>query len=184
MTPPETFRPQVRPLPAIAVSIASTASGVAPTATLPVEVLTKSAPPRIAARAAAPTVSGSPSSPVSRITFSRVRTPQAVLQASTNSTHSSSFPASQARHGKTTSISSTPSLTARNTSNAASDELSSPAGKFATVAARMPESRNSTTGTSACFGPTHTAAGLTGDSSARSHRAMIVWSVSSSLRLV
>ena len=55
---------------AIAASRMPAASGVALTATLPVEVFRKSAPPASASSAARRISSGSSSSPVSRIAFS------------------------------------------------------------------------------------------------------------------
>ena len=82
--PPATFTPMMSPVSSAksrtASSITRVTGGVAASATLPVEVLMKSAPPAIASHDARRTLSSVASSPVSRITLRWAR-PQAAFTA-------------------------------------------------------------------------------------------------------
>ena len=99
-TPPEALKPAAPPRSAIASSIARAASGVAPGWSLPVEVLTKSAPASMAPSAAARMTSGRCRRPVSRIAFSRAGGGAAARAASTTASAPASSPASQASYGE------------------------------------------------------------------------------------
>ena len=82
--PPDALKPTGRPDTSIASSTISAASGVADTAVLPVDVLTKSAPLAMAKCVARSMAARSGSSPVSMITFT-VSDPASLRTASSTS---------------------------------------------------------------------------------------------------
>ena len=128
--PPAALKPIVRfnsfDIVFIVCNIISAAWIVAPGLILPVEVLIKSAPPRMADSLAAAISALEDNFPVSRITFNAMFSPQAFLQAWTNSC--------ALEAGSTTSISWAPSRMADWISCSTDSNDAEPDGKLATVA--------------------------------------------------
>ena len=143
--PPATFTPTLRPVRVAqsrtAASMTRAASGVAAGEIFPVLVLIMSAPPSMASQEASRIASGSPSSPVSRITLSRTgflpsgTAWQISLTAVTCSTTSPYRPPRNAPRSMTMSTSSAPASTAIRVSASLTADEARPLGKAVTTAA-------------------------------------------------
>src|SRR5215468_542944 len=160
--PPAALTPTRRPAkPAksrTASSMTKVTGSVAAGATLPVEVLMKSAPASIASQDARRTLSSVPSSPVSRITF-RCASPQALRTAAISSNTSWYRPDRKAPLSMTMSTSSAPAATADFTSASfTSSAARSDGNAVATLATWIPVPATPATATGTRSGYTHTAA--------------------------
>src|SRR5215475_15005895 len=141
-----------------ASSMTRVTGSVAAGATLPVEVLMKSAPASIASQEARRTLSSVPSSPVSRITF-RCASPQAPRTAAISSNTSWYRPDRKAPLSMTMSTSSAPAATADFTSASFTSSAARPDGNaVATLATWIGVPATPATATGTRSGYTHTAA--------------------------
>src|SRR5436305_3735168 len=184
-TPPATLIPTRSPVRSwnarTAATMARTASGVAGPA-LPVEDFTKSAPPAHAARAAAPTRSGEPSSAVSRMTL-RGRAPAISRSMATSSRARSRRSSRTSRRSNTTSSSSGSAAMARRASASRSSSGAEASGNPPpTVATLTYVPSSARLATETCSGNTTSAA--TPCSAPRAHRFRTSSAVSSPRRAV